>query len=389
MESTMAQFLDAAKAAASSRSRDHLERASSLLIEIKSRSDASLSNFLSSAATEEEARLRLAEADDELRTLKYERARLRRSLDEMTSELSVPDIASIISVDEARRVRARSSESTQSSHQEMLLRLGVERDERARLCADRDALLAQRQSLAAAAASAAERKAAVDVQLENVASAAASLQEPIDHVGDGKKSEAAAALAANPLLKELPTPLHTLAIGISANVLASTAGVSLEIVEAAPSAASAATKAAGKGKAAAPPAASTGGAVFDAHPLHLCLHLKHGKAKAAVTFRYHPKLEILTAAAEPPAVEQALRSLVPALDGVEDDGNTYPDFSSLLRGRSEQPSGEAPPSLPFRAYRWLQWCGGLGPLLTSPPRPTQPIMTALVAAVSRAIQKGK
>ena len=370
------------------RSRD-LSQASGVLIEIKSQSQSSLAKMVSSLSDEEAARLKLAEADDELRALKYERARLRRNIDEMTSEITMPDLAATISADEARRVRARAAEPTRDDHQEVLLRLGVERDERARLCAERDALIAQRQKLEAAAGVAAERKAAVDVQLENVVSAAASIKEPI----------AAHAPTISPLPKELPTPLHILAVGISSYVLGSTPGASLEVVSAEAATAKASTTAskpaaAAKGKQKQPPAAAAAAAAAgdaaaaEPHSLCLCLHLKPAGAKggkaASVTFRFHPTLEMLTAEAQPPSAEEAVRKLVEA-----DDGSTYPDLSSLLRAKHselKQSDGGAPPAPPYRAYKWLQWCGGLGPLLESPPIPTQRALLALVTALASALK---
>ena len=50
--------------------------------------------------------------------------------------------------------------------------------------------------------------------------------------------------------------------------------------------------------------------------------------------------------------------------------------------------------LPYRPYSWLQWLGGLGPLLTSQPQSSQPVLEALVQSVVAALggatkQKGR
>jgi hypothetical protein len=37
--------------------------------------------------------------------------------------------------------------------------------------------------------------------------------------------------------------------------------------------------------------------------------------------------------------------------------------------------------LPARPYRWLQWLGGLGPLLTSTPHPSQLVLERLLKAL--------
>lgn len=38
-----------------------------------------------------------------------------------------------------------------------------------------------------------------------------------------------------------------------------------------------------------------------------------------------------------------------------------------------------------RPYRWLQWLGGLGPLLTSPPHPSQRVFDLLVTSVVQSV----
>ena len=71
-------------------------------------------------------------------------------------------------------------------------------------------------------------------------------------------------------------------------------------------------------------------------------------------------------------------------------GSGYPDLSSLLRarrGESTQVQGSEA-LLPYRPYKWLQWLGGLGPLLTSRVKSSQPVLEALVQAVSTAAASG-
>ena len=50
---------------------------------------------------------------------------------------------------------------------------------------------------------------------------------------------------------------------------------------------------------------------------------------------------------------------------------------------SVQPSQQS--LLPQRPYKWLQWLGGLGPLLNSPPQPSQLVLDTLVREIGKAV----
>jgi hypothetical protein len=428
-ESMCTQLLEATRTViAKKRERDDaaattkLSLASGLLMELKTASEATLTHMGCRAAEEEEAGQRIADADDELRALKYERSRLRSEIAECAQpaeEKDLPTLDMAISMEEARRVRARGADMAQTGHQEALFRLGVERDERARLCAERDALAAQLETLRKAAAVAAERKASVDVQLETVASAAASLQGQMPPSHTVTSSFAS---SHGLLLQALPSPLYTLALGISAYILQDTSHATMEIIGDADAAQSFSPRKGGRSAPAtdAPPRADG----FAAHPLSVCLAVRGAKATATVTFKYHPELELLTASAEPAAADAAMRDLGASLPKVgirrsastadvpagahnsavatacaaADDGSVYPDLSSLLLARTlaaNQPNSstkgtsEVAPLLPSRPYKWLQWLGAIGPLLNVPPQPSQPVLQALVAAVSGAIERKK
>ena len=355
-------------------------------MELKTASEAAGQSAMEQSVGELAARRRVADADDELRALKYQRARLRRAIAECAdSSISTRDIDSnLVTAEEARRVRPRAGDALDNAHQEMLFRLGVERDERSRLCTERSALEAQRESLATAAARAAELKAAVDLQLETVASAAAAIKEPMAAALDSAHSR----LSQGELLRLLPSPLYILANGVSSNILGISPGAVMDIT----------------GDAAATSQALSNGdgdnASCDAHPLSLKLSLCEGKA--TITFRYYPSIKVLGAAAEPPAVDAALRHLAlgtaaaAASESGGDDAQ-WPDLSSLLRARrcsKEQSTLDSKVLLPYRPYSWLQWLGGLGPLLTSQPRSSQPVLEALVQSVVAALggatkQKGR
>ena len=131
-----------------------------------------------------------------------------------------------------------------------------------------------------------------------------------------------------------------------------------------------------------------------------------------MSFRYHPALNVLTATAEPKAIDSGLQSLsrhlptpptaaptathsglgrTPSSTGLDtpDDGSALPDKATALRaqrGASGAGAGGGAASeaaalaslSPGRPYRWLQSLGGLGPLLTSPPQPSQIVFEVLL-----------
>ena len=188
-----------------------------VLMELKSAGDRSRSIEAAGENKVDSAKRRAADADDKLRALKYQRSRLQRSISACAEAVDDEDsnsalLSELISIDDA--VLARNDQSTAQAplaglHQQMLFRLGVERDERARLREVRDALVAHKARIGAAATKATELKAAVDAQMENVTAAAAALQAELQPAKRG--AEPFHALA--PLL---PSPLYTLALTISA-----------------------------------------------------------------------------------------------------------------------------------------------------------------------------
>jgi hypothetical protein len=408
-----------ALASSSSSSSQHLP---ALLMELRSNAETAAKAVAEQSAAEERARRQLAEADDGLRALKYQRAQIVRELAKLEAG-SAHDIdeKSIISANDARRVKARVASSSHGAdasppateHSTTIFRLGVERDERARLCGERDALLSKRESLAAAAKTAAELKAAVDTQLEAVVEVASKLGSALP-----VRPASGSRLPAD-LLELLPSPMYTLAIGLSANVCALRPDdTALSIVGDAAAARALATKGSGGGggnnsgtKSGTNSGTNSGGGGGDsattAHPLSLQLSLCGGGA--TVTFRWMPALAVLTAATEPASLEAALSHLdedggagapgvagtaaAAAAGGVGGGGGAgsgYPDLSSLLRarrGESTQVQGSEA-LLPYRPYKWLQWLGGLGPLLTSRVKSSQPVLEALVQAVSTAAASG-
>lgn len=256
----------------------------------------------------------------------------------------------------------------------------------------------------------------------------------------------------------LPAPLHTLAVGAAAFVRAHGKGVNLSVEGDTAAAAALADAlhhtptdrsiAAVLPAAAASTAGSTGGdmaaaTLYAAHPLSLTLATGQGKAR--VSFRFHPRLGLLTAHGTPAAADQVLQQLHLHLPssaspasatltteraahggGGGDDGSRYPDLSTALRARRLQAAtatggmgstsgvGAAPEATltsmvtesdddeapgvatgaeavvidddasalhPYRPYQWLQWLGGLGPLLTATPRPSQLVLDTLLTRV--------
>lgn len=371
------------------------QRVPALLMELKTAAATADQEAKSQSAAEQLARKRVAEADDELRALKYQRAQIVRQLAKSQGGGNARDVdAQTISAQDAQRVRAHTG-GLDDKHSMTIFRLGVERDERARLCAERDALVSQRETLAAAAKTASELKAAVDLQLETVCDVAKKLGSALP------KLQPAASAAQNgglpgELLELLPSPMYTLAIGLAANVVALHADASIDIVGDAAAArslaaAGAATSAAAEGSLAQDGAPAEVSIV--AHPLSLKLSLCAGAA--TLTFQWMPTLEVLTASAEPRSLEATLRSLDEmqlesdgsGAEGAEGAGGSaaggFPDLPSLLRARGgckRQPL-VVEALQPYWPYKWLQWLGGLGPLLTARPQSAQPVLEALVQSV--------
>jgi len=310
----------------------------------------------------------------------------------------------------------------EGAHQQMLYRLGVERDERVRLCELRDVLVARKASLAGAASRSSELKAAVDAQMETVTDAAAALQAELKPIRRGDESFHALA----PLL---PSPLYTMALTAAAYFQAVGADAALSITGDAEAAKRLAEVSQG-GSVPTSMTASTGiplpaGADGDVgsteaglapHPLQLVIALR--KSTTKLTVRYFGGLQLLAASAEPAKADLALRALASQLPSqpedvaaaagagatMPDDGSHFPDLRSSLRwhklahcsggcltatstaaGRrtgnpAEMEEGVAS-LLPSRPYRWLQWLGGLGPLLTSAPQPSQLVLEKLLKAL--------
>lgn len=392
------QTLSLVREALASSSSPLSQRVPALLMELRSNAETAAKTVAEHSAAEELARRRVAEADDELRALKYQRAQIVRELAKLEAG-SAHDIDEkvIISAADARRVKARTAaHGTDASppateHSTTIFRLGVERDERARLCAEREELLSKRESLAAAAKAASELKKAVDLQLEAVCEVASKLGSALPvRPASGSRLPAE-------LLELLPSPMYTLAIGLSANVCAlRPTDTALEIVGDAAAARALAGKGEGDGQGDSQ-GQGPGGVTKDsapvAHPLSLQLALNNGGA--TITFRWMPRLAVLTAATTPPELEAVLLKLdedpfdgaVPVEGGGAGARSGFPDLSSLLRARRCGSPSEVQTSdvlLPYRPYRWLQWLGGLGPLLTSRVKSSQPVLEALVQAVSAA-----
>ena len=96
-----------------------------------------------------------------------------------------------------------------------------------------------------------------------------------------------------------------------------------------------------------------------------------------------------TASASPAKADAALQKLSNLLpgstaNGEKDDGSAYPDLCACVRGRRVDAASVAE-LLPQRPYKWLQWLGGLGPLLNSPPQPSQLVLDTLVREIGKAV----
>ena len=357
-------------------------------MELRSREDTLINLVQTHEAEEESVRERVAGVEEQLRMLKYQRSRLRRDIAKCTEGGAPTEDINLFQP----QVKPQPGES---AHQLTLRRLGVEREERAKLSARRDALAARREALAAATETANERKAAVDEQLGEVVSAAAPLREQMTKP---PSSQSRFTESAARLLPLLPSPLYTVALG-SAAFMAAAEGVNgtLDITGDAAAAEALATP----GAAPSPvhsrrpsqeevSPASTGGG--GAYPLSLCLVLKaggSGKKEATLTFKYHAGLELLTASASPAKADAALQKLSSLLpgstaNGEKDDGSAYPDLCACVRGRRVDAASVAE-LLPQRPYKWLQWLGGLGPLLNSPPQPSQLVLDTLVREIGKAV----
>ncbi|KOO20914.1 hypothetical protein Ctob_001661 [Chrysochromulina tobinii] len=212
-----AETLLAAKRAAKPSSKSQevlLGESSAVLMELRGVVAGTLAAHASGEEAVERAKRRLTEADDELRALKYQRGRLQRAI----SECAEPPASTADAVaTEAVLSDVISLEAA------TLYRLGVERDERVRLHALRDGLVARKASLASAEEKASELKAAVDAQMETVTAAAAALQAELLPMPRSAEPF-------HPLAPLLPSPLYTLAMTAAAYLRAFEADATLSIV---------------------------------------------------------------------------------------------------------------------------------------------------------------
>jgi hypothetical protein len=416
-----AETLLAAKRAAKPSSKSQevlLGESSAVLMELRGVVAGTLAAHASGEEAVERAKRRLTEADDELRALKYQRGRLQRAISEcaeppastadaVATEAVLSDVISLEAAVSARRLQQPGAAPPPDvAHQQTLYRLGVERDERVRLHALRDGLVARKASLASAEEKASELKAAVDAQMETVTAAAAALQAELLPMPRSAEPF-------HPLAPLLPSPLYTLAMTAAAYLRAFEADATLSIVgdvEAAQALAKA-SEGAGAGAGGAGGAAESG---LARHPLQVVISARRAAGTATVTFAYFGGLQLLGAAATPAAADATLRRLytqlpksardvaptppTPAGDragqgaetGAEaDDGSQFPDLRSSLAshrlaaaaGRAASEADAVASLLPARPYRWLQWLGGLGPLLTSTPHPSQLVLERLLKAL--------
>ena len=416
-----AETLLAAKRAAKPSSKSQevlLGESSAVLMELRGVVAGTLAAHASGEEAVERAKRRLTEADDELRALKYQRGRLQRAISEcaeppastadaVATEAVLSDVISLEAAVSARRLQQPGAAPPPDvAHQQTLYRLGVERDERVRLHALRDGLVARKASLASAEENASELKAAVDAQMETVTAAAAALQAELLPMPRSAEPF-------HPLAPLLPSPLYTLAMTAAAYLRAFEADATLSIlgdVEAA----QALAKASEGGGAGAGGAGGAGGAAESGlarHPLQVVISARRAAGTVTVTFAYFGGLQLLGAAATPAAADATLRRLytqfpksardvapTPAGDeagqGAEtgaqvDDGSRFPDLRSSLAshrlaaaaGRAASEADAVASLLPARPYRWLQWLGGLGPLLTSTPHPSQLVLERLLKAL--------
>ena len=365
---------------------DLLATLPAILMELKGVSEALITQRAPGNEAVESAKRRLAEVDDELRALKYQRSRLQRSIAECAEPPASTGVAAteavlsdVISFEEAVRARPPAVVAD-SAHQQMLYRLGVERDERVRLHELRDGLVARKAALASTATSASELKAAVDAQMETVTAAAAALQAELRPPTSSGTGGSVCERVCGPLAPLLPSPLYTLALTAAAYLQAVEADATLSVtgdVEAA----KALAKADGDGLA--------------PHPLQVLISARNGAA--TLTVQYYGGLQLLAASATPPKADAALRRLhaqlpaepsaagAPVAAGAPapvDDGSQFPDLRSSLRwhklaaddGRAAADAVGVASLLPARPYQWLQWLGGLGPLLTATPQPSQLVL---------------
>ena len=383
--------------------RQQLSQCTAILMELKSQTcEASAVDVaVSGAGAVETSKRRVAEADDELRALKYQRGRLKRAIAECSEpsagagESSDAVLGQVISLDEASKVRqppglpGGASAIAGGGHQQMLYRLGVEHDERVRLRDERDRLLARKAALATAASQAVALKTQVDAQMETVTAAA----EPL--LATALTKAASRDEPFHPLAPLLPSPLYTLALTAASYFAAVEAEVTLSVigdVAAAQSLAQAKPSGGGAGGGAElataidgrPEESATSIEGISAHPLSLVISMRQGATK--VTFQYHPGLQLLAVAAEPQRADKALRTLYTQLPsaGKTDDGSVFPDLCSTLRWHRLAAACGKPDEAgvsvlaPYRPYKWVQWLGGLGPLLTAAPQPSHRVLEVML-----------
>ena len=407
----------AAKALATKRSSntaelssESLAQATILLMQLQSLSSALDVRTGHVVANEEDVRTRLAEIDEQLRMLKYQRARLQRAVDTCTesSEVAAGLFAELLQEDKGQAEGANKSATPNKAHQWALRRLGIERDGRARLCVKRKVLVSRLESLADAITRALERKYAIDEQLAAVVAAAGPLRlsmpmPPSSNSRLGTHSPS--------LLALLPAPLYTVAYGCAAYLVAAKVDGVLDIAGDALAAEALACAAqdgtvvsnADNEDRTAVAAGASISLLIAAHPLTLSLELRAGASCAIITFTYHPQLHLLAASASPLPADAALRGLGHRLRSAineatscggadqpdDDDGAAFPDLNASLlarlRGADEADAVAISELLPHRPYKWLQRLGGLGPLLTAQPLPSHAVLDMLVRTIGNAL----
>jgi len=289
-------------------------------------------------------------------------------------------LSEVIPLDQAVRTRGEPHAPLADAHQQMLYRLGVERDERLRLREERDRCTTSKAALQATLAKTSELKAAVDSQMESVTAAAASLQGPMAHViqSDGDF---------HPHASLLPSPLYALGLSAVSYFKASGSEATLNISGdvAAAQALAQLTSKEGTSQDASQP---TPDDALEAHPLAVEIRL----ASSVVSFRYYPQLQLLAAGATSATADAVLHSLGSHLSTSNlssqpeecDDGRRLPDLCTRLRwhrvtgGRDVDMAALSP----HRPYKWLQWLGGLGPLLTTAPQPSQLVLGVLMSKLA-------
>mmetsp|Transcript_26115 Transcript_26115/g.54845 ORF Transcript_26115/g.54845 Transcript_26115/m.54845 type:complete len:385 (-) Transcript_26115:280-1434(-) len=326
-----------------------------LLLEMRAAEESLLQELSAASQAAKAAKERIDETDSELNILQYQKSKLLSGIaccQSAGQHLQLPE--GLITLEESLGNRPASVQP-RDTHEETLLRLAAECDERKRLCdalataADTkrsraDELKARRQELAM-----------VDSQLESFLSAAEALQS--DFLPQPK-------VEASPEAAALPTPLHTLWSSASALVKAWESAAEVRVVR-----------------------ADSAVDVDSYAPAPWRVELVNRvESASSLRFCYLPQLELIGVCASTEELQKGLLSLVPG-----DDGSSFPDERSLLKALSAHgvpPSVEVaslpPPDvrlmLPLRPYRWAQWLGGIGPSLTDRPS-SQPSFNSVLQSL--------